>query len=103
VIESPVSTVWADGMACRVADAEALVVLREHLDSVVKVSDSEVAHAMRMLFADTHNVAEGAGAASFAAAWQQREQLKGQVVGTTLCGGNVDSAVLAEVLIPPKH
>ena len=103
VIESPVSTVLADGMACRVADAEALVVLREHLDSVVKVSDTEVAHAMRMLFADTHNVAEGAGAASFAAAWQQREQLQGQVVGTTLCGGNVDSAVLAEVLIPPKH
>ena len=103
VIESPVSTVLADGMACRVADAEALVVLREHLDSVVKVSDMEVAHAMRMLFADTHNVAEGAGAASFAAAWQQREQLKGQVVGTALCGGNVDSAVLAEVLIRPKH
>jgi threonine dehydratase len=103
VIESPVSTVLADGMACRVADAEALVVLREHLHSVVQVSDAEVANAMRMLFADTHNVAEGAGAASFAAAWQQREQLKGQVVGTTLCGGNVDSAVLAEVLIPPKH
>jgi threonine dehydratase len=103
VVEAAVSTVLADGMACRVADAEALTVLSEHLDSVVLVSDKEVAQAMRMLFADTHNVAEGAGAASFAAAWQQRDQLKGQVVGTTLCGGNVDSAVLAEVLIPPKH
>ena len=98
VVEAAVSTVLADGMACRVADAEALTVLSEHLDSVVLVSDEEVAQAMRMLFADTHNVAEGAGAASFAAAWQQRDQLKGQVVGTTLCGGNVDSAVFAEVL-----
>jgi threonine dehydratase len=98
VVEAPVTTVLADGMACRVADAEALAVLMEHLDHVVKVSDDEVAQAMRAVFADTHNVAEGAGAASFAAAWQEREQLKGQVVGTTLCGGNVDSAVLAAVL-----
>lgn len=98
VVEAPVSTVLADGMACRVADAEALVVLQPHLDHLVKVSDEEVAQAMRAIFADTHNAAEGAGAASFAAAWQEREQLKGLVVGTTLCGGNVDSAVFAEVL-----
>ena len=71
--------------------------------SVVQVSDAEVAQAMRALFADTHNVAEGAGAASFAAAWQQRDQLQGQVVGTTLCGGNVDSAVFAEVLAGHAH
>jgi threonine dehydratase len=43
-------------------------------------------------------VVEGAGAASFAAAWRERATLKGQVVGTTLCGGNVDSDVLAAVL-----
>jgi len=98
VLEAPVTTVLADGMACRVADAEALAVLLPHLDHVVKVSDAEVAQAMRAVFADTHNVAEGAGAASFAAAWQERDRLKGQVVGTTLCGGNVDSAVLAAVL-----
>jgi threonine dehydratase len=98
VVEAPASTVLADGMACRLADAQALAVLREHLSGIVQVTDDEVAQAMRDLFADTHNVAEGAGAASFAAAWQQREQLKGQVVGTTLCGGNVDSAVFGQVL-----
>ena len=70
----------------------------QHLAHIVKVTDDEVAQAMRMLFADTHNVAEGAGAASFAAAMQERAQLKGQVVGTTLCGGNVDSEVFAKVL-----
>ncbi len=98
VVESPVGTVLADGMACRVADAAALAVLAPHLERIVQVSDADVAQAMRMLFADTHNVAEGAGAASFAAAWQERDALKGKVVGTTLCGGNVDSDVLATVL-----
>jgi threonine dehydratase len=98
VVESPVGTVLADGMACRVADAAALDVLAPHLERIVQVSDTDVAQAMRMLFADTHNVAEGAGAASFAAAWQERGSLKGKVVGTTLCGGNVDSDVLAAVL-----
>ena len=98
VVEAPVSTALADGMACRVADAEALAILAPHLDHVVRVTDAEVAQAMRALFADTHNTAEGAGAASFAAAWQERDQLRGQVVGTTLCGGNVDSATFAEVL-----
>ena len=98
VVEAPVSTALADGMACRVADAEALAILAPHLDHVVHVTDAEVAQAMRALFIDTHNTAEGAGAASFAAAWQERDQLRGQVVGTTLCGGNVDSATFAEVL-----
>ena len=98
VVESPVNTELADGMACRVADPAALEVLVPHLDHVVQVTDDEVAQAMRTLFADTHNVAEGAGAASFAAAWQERESLKGKIVGTTLCGGNVDSEVFAKVL-----
>ncbi|MFZ2389018.1 MAG: threonine dehydratase [Polaromonas sp.] len=98
VVEAPVTTQLADGMACRIADPAALAILLPHLDRIVKVTDSEVAQAMRELYADTHNVAEGAGAASFAAAMKERAQLTGQVVGTTLCGGNVDSATLAKVL-----
>ena len=98
VVAAPVSTLLADGMAVRLADAGALAILSQHLDHVVKVSDAEVAQAMRDLYTDTHNVAEGAGAASFAAAMQERAQLRGQVVGTTLCGGNVDAAVFARVL-----
>lgn len=98
VVEAPVTTQLADGMACRIADPAALAILLPHLERIVKVTDSEVAQAMRELYADTHNVAEGAGAASFAAAMKERAQLTGQVVGTTLCGGNVDSATLAKVL-----
>jgi threonine dehydratase len=98
VIECPVNTVLADGMACRVADQAALDILLPHLDHVVQVSDAEVAQAMRDLWSDTHNAAEGAGAASFAAAMQEREQLTAQVVGLSLSGGNVDRDMLAKVL-----
>ena len=98
VVEAPVSTQLADGMACRVADQAALSIMAPHIDHIVKVTDTEVAQAMRSIYTDTHNVAEGAGAASFAAAMQERHLLPGQVVGTTLCGGNVDAAVFAKVL-----
>ena len=98
VVESPVTTVLADGMACRRADQAALDILQGQIDHIVQVSDAEVAQAMRDLFACTHNVAEGAGAASFAAAFKERTLLQGQVVGTTLCGGNVDSDVFARTL-----
>jgi len=99
VVEAPVTTQLADGMACRVADAEALAILAPALDHIVKVTDDEVAQAMRAVFADTHNVAEGAGAAAFAAAMQEKETLRGLNVGLTLCGGNVDSATFAKVLL----
>ena len=100
VIEAPVTTQLADGMACRVADQAALDILIPHLDHVVQVSDTEVAAAMRALFTDTHNVAEGAGAAALAAALQERESLRGQCVGLALTGGNVDAPVFAQVLRP---
>ena len=98
MVEAPVTTLLADGMACRVADAEALAILQGNIDHIVQVTDAEVAQAMRDIFACTHNVAEGAGAAAFAAAMQEREQLKGRTVGLALSGGNVDSAMFAEVL-----
>ena len=98
VVERAVTTDLADGMACRVADDAALQIVLREAEDVVAVTDDEVAQAMRILFADTHNVAEGAGAAGLAAAIQQREHLQGQTVGFALTGGNVDSPVFAQVL-----
>ncbi len=97
-VESPVRTLLADGMACRVPDDEALQIIRREVDDIVAVTDDEVATAMRALFADTHNVAEGAGAASLAAAVQQRSHWAGREIGVALTGGNVDSDVFARVL-----
>jgi threonine dehydratase len=97
-IEAPVSTVLADGMACRVPDEEPLALMRREVDDVVAVTDDEVASAMRALFSDTHNAAEGAGAASLAAALQQRERWLGKTVGLTVSGGNIDRELFARVL-----
>ena len=102
VIEAPVTTQLADGMACRVADPEALAIIAPHIDHSVQVSDDEVAVAMRAIFTDTHNAAEGAGAAAFAAALQEKSLLAGQTVGLALTGGNVDAAVFGQVLVTPS-
>lgn len=97
-IEAPVTTLLADGMACRTPVPESVEVLLREADDVVAVSDDEVSAAMRILFTDTHNVAEGAGAAALAAALQQRDRWTGRTVGIALTGGNVDAAVYARVL-----
>ena len=98
VVAAPVATVLADGMACRIADEEALQIVLREAEDVVTVTDDEVADAMRILFADTHNVAEGAGAAALAAAIKGRARWPGAAVGVALTGGNVDSDVFARVL-----
>ncbi len=97
-IEAPVTTELADGMACRVPDEQALAVIRREVDDVIAVTDDHVADAMRALFADTHNVAEGAGAASLAGVLLQRERWQGRRIGVALTGGNVDTAKFARVL-----
>jgi threonine dehydratase len=99
-IEAPVSTVIADGLACRVPDPASLRVVLEHADDVVAVSDAEVEHAMRLLYRCTHNLAEGAGAAALAAALQLRAagRLAGQRIGLPLSGGNIDAEPFARVL-----
>lgn len=98
VIEAAVCTQLADGLACRVPDEAALAVMRAHVDDIVPVTDAEVAAAMRLYFATTHNVAEGAGAAALAAALQQRAAITGRRIGLVLSGGNVDTGVFARVL-----
>jgi threonine dehydratase len=98
VVAAPVTTQLADGMACRVADEEALQIVLREAEDVVAVTDDEVAQAMRILFTDTHNVAEGAGAAGLAAAIRMRGRWPAETVGFALTGGNVDRDVFARVL-----
>jgi len=98
VVEAPVQTLLGDGMACRKPDEDALAIMLANVSRVLEVTDAELAAAMRALFATTHNVAEGAGAAAFAAAWRDRESLAGKRVGIALTGGNVDTALFADVL-----
>jgi threonine dehydratase len=97
VVEREARTVIADGVACRRPDVTALEIVREGMERVVMVDDDEVKEAMRIYFADTHNVAEGAGAAGLAALLKDAGA-GGERVATVLTGGNVNSDVFGEVV-----
>ncbi len=97
-VATPGAQTIADGMACRVPDAEALEVILKGASRIVTVDDREIRAAMRHLFSDTHNVAEGAGAAGLAALLQERSRMRRRRVAVILSGGNVDRDVFARVL-----
>jgi threonine dehydratase len=88
----------ADGLACRIAVPEAVAFINRNAERVVTVSESEIRAAMRHYFTDTHNVAEGAGAAPLAALLKERGAMAGKRVALVLSGGNVDRPVFADVL-----
>jgi threonine dehydratase len=97
-VQRAAETRLADGVACSTPEPEALDTIWRHVARIVRVTDDEVAEAMRILFDDTHNVAEGAGAAPVAAILRDKEQLRGKKVAAVLSGGNVDRDLFAEVL-----
>jgi threonine dehydratase len=72
--------------------------IRNGVDRIVEVDDSEVEAAMRVYFSDTHNVSEGAGAAALASAMQERGMIKGKRIALVLSGDNVDRDIFARIL-----
>jgi threonine dehydratase len=90
VVRTNSSNTLADGMATRVPDPDALAIIRRGASRIVQVTDDEVAAAIRAYWTDTHNLAEGAGAAALAAALQDKAKLRGKRVGLILSGGNID-------------
>jgi threonine dehydratase len=89
VISTETAVTHADGMATRVPDEEALAIILKGAARIVQVTDDEVADAIRAYWTDTHNLAEGAGAAPLAAAIQEKAGLSGKTA-VILCGGNID-------------
>src|ERR1700727_1753569 len=90
VVSTNSSNTLADGMATRVPDAGALAIIRKGASRIAQVTDDEVAAAIRAYWTDTHNLAEGAGAAALAAALQDKAKIRGKRVGLILTGGNID-------------
>ena len=99
VVSHEVTTRVADGMACRTPDPVALAIAKRGAERVVEVSDEEVEAAMRALFADTHNTAEGGGAAALAALLQEKPRMRGKTVAVILSGGNVDTTLFGRTLL----
>ena len=86
----------ADGVAVRQPDPRALAIIRAGASRIVTVTDAEIAAAIRAYWADTHNLAEGAGAAPLAALLQDKGRMQGRRVGLVLSGGNIDLALFRQ-------
>lgn len=98
IVTTETADTFADGMACRIPQPEAFEIVRAGAARIVRVSDEEIARAMRIYHEDTHNTAEGAGAAGLAALYQERERQRGRRVGVILSGANIDRQQYARVL-----
>ncbi|MHC8305949.1 threonine dehydratase [Pseudomonas sp. PB3P13] len=98
ICETASANTFADGLAVRRPIPEALAIYSSGAARIVSVSDSEIAEAMRVYYTDTHNLAEGAGAAALAALIQERKDSEGKNVAVILSGGNIDRAVYARVI-----
>lgn len=102
IVECPSATRIADGLACRLPNPDAMSAIWANVARIVEVTDAEIAQAMRIYYQDTHNLAEGAGAAALAGAFQEINHeptsTHSQQIGVILTGGNVDSALYQRVL-----
>jgi len=87
-----------DGLAVRVPDPQALDIIRAGVERIVTVGEDEILAAMGHYFTDTHNIAEGAGAAPLAALLKEREIMRGRKVALILSGGNLDRALYLRAL-----
>lgn len=97
-VETDTPRTFAEGMATRVPAEMTLAIMRRLVHDVVLVSDPELRDAVRLLLRVTHNLAEGAGAATTAAAFRLRDRLAGKTVVGVLSGGNLDLRELRAIL-----
>jgi threonine dehydratase len=94
----PVMKTKHEGLATRVPFELTNTILWELLDDFVLVTDEEIDEAIARLARDAKQVAEGAGAASLAAAIKLRDQLSGKKVVGILTGGNVPPNRFAQII-----
>ncbi len=98
VVATNSALTFADGMAVRRPDPEALAVIRRGAERVVEVSDDEIADAIRIFYSDTHTLTEGAGAAALAALVKERHRLAGRRAAVIATGQNIDRPLMRAIL-----
>ena len=89
---------FAEGMATRVTFDLTFGIMQQQLDDFVTLTEDEIAEGIRLALRATHNLAEGAGAASLIAAMKLRDRLAGKKVVCVMSGGNIDRATLRRIL-----
>ncbi len=97
--ETKSAETFADGLATRIPFKLTLDIINKHIDDIVLVSEEEMKTAILTLLETIHQLAEGAGAASTAAAFKLRKKLQGKKVALVLTGGNLELQNLKSILI----
>jgi threonine dehydratase len=97
-IATPSAKTFADGLATREPHADAIAAICRGAARVVTVTEEAIAESVRIYFDDTHQVAEGAGAAALAALLQERERMANKNVALVLSGGNIERARFGQIL-----
>lgn len=97
IVETKDAHTFADGVATRVPATLTFDIIREGVDGIVLVSDSEIIRAIRLLWRTTHNLVEGAGAVATAATINLREKLAGKNVVNVVTGANLDTATISKI------
>jgi len=98
IITTETARTFADGVACRVPNPDAVAIIRRGAARIIAVNDDQIAEAMRVMYQDTHNIAEGAGAAALAGLMSDPERETDSRCAVILCGGNIDAGKFAQVL-----
>ncbi|MGH8066450.1 MAG: threonine ammonia-lyase [Candidatus Entotheonellia bacterium] len=98
MVDTPSCDTFAEGLATRTAFELPLRIMRELVDDIVLVSEDELKHAIVLLLEKAHTIAEGAGAASTAAAMKLKDRLQGQTVACVLSGGNLPLSTLQRII-----
>ncbi len=101
IVELNRADTLADGVAVRLPDAAAFSQIQAGVARILTVTDAAIAEAVRAYWSDTHNLAEGAGAAPLAALLQERDRMRGKRVGLVLSGGNIDLALFRSWVLSP--
>ncbi|HTD75359.1 MAG TPA: threonine dehydratase [Steroidobacteraceae bacterium] len=97
-VSHPSARTFADGLATREPNDQAVATICRGVARFTQVSEDEIAEGMRVYFDDTHQVAEGAGAAPLAALWKDRERMSGKRVAVVLSGGNIERSRYLQVM-----
>ena len=97
-VRTSTARTFADGMACRDPQAAPLEIICAGAARILPLSEDEIAEAIRIYYTDTHNVAEGAGAAPLAGLIRERQRYAGRRAATIFCGANIDAPMFGEIL-----
>lgn len=98
VVTTETADTFVDGVACRTPDPVAIATINAGAARIVQVSEDDCAHAVRLLFATTHNAPEPSGALALAGLLAEQETARGHCVGIIETGGNIDTDMLALIL-----